>query len=93
VRNLKAVIEWTDTGLVMRNVETFDLPPKTEVEMSFPVPLSPKPAGTVEETFVLISAYKCRDCGFETESFDLMMEHQRSKTLWQRIRRRFIKKR
>jgi len=90
VLKLKAIIEWADTGVAVRMIEGFDLPPKTGVEMSFPLPLSPKPTGMVEETFVLISAYKCKDCGFETESFDLMMEHQRSKTLWQRVRR-FIK--
>ena len=105
MRKLMAIVEWTDAGVavrqmegfeerteagvVVRSMEEFDLPGRTTVKMSFPLPLSPKPVGTAEETFILISAYRCIDCGFETESPDLMKEHQRSgkHTLWQRIRR------
>lgn len=78
MRKLRAIVVWTATGADVRNIEGFDIPPRTKVEMRFPVPPSPKPVGTVEETFVLISAFRCMDCSFETESFDLMSQHQKS---------------
>jgi hypothetical protein len=75
-RNLRAIIEWTDKGPEVKTIESFDLPPRTGLEMAFPLPLEPKPIGTIEETVVLISAYRCLDCDFQSESFDVMMEHQ-----------------
>ena len=65
------------------------MPPRTTVEMSIGLPLEAKPPGVVEEAFVSISAYNCIDCGFTTESFGLMMEHQESgkHSLKQKIKR------
>jgi len=88
-KKLRAIIQWCPDGPAIQTIEGFDLPPRTTVEMSFGLPHNAKPSGVVEETFVYISAYKCIDCGFNTDSFDLMAEHQESRkhSLKQKIKR------
>ena len=88
-RNLKAIIEWTETGSVVKTTETFSLPSRTSVELMLSVPLSPKAPGVIEEVSASISAYRCIDCDFETQSFEIMEEHQKSgkHSLWRRIKR------
>jgi len=77
-KRLKAIIKWTARGADIHTIEGYDLPPRTSVEMSFGMPQEVKPPGVVEEVLVYISAYKCMDCSFSTESFDAMMQHQKS---------------
>lgn len=77
-KRVKAIIKWTARGGEIQTIEGFDLPPRTSVDMSFGIPLEAKPQGTVEEVLVYISAYNCMDCDFSTESFNEMMQHQKS---------------
>ncbi len=75
---LKAIIEWTDSGGEIKIMEGFTLPPRTKVIFSVPIPPIPKPPGVTEDITVLISSFRCIDCGFETESYSDMEEHQKT---------------
>ena len=76
-KRVRAIIKWAAEGFSVQNIEGFDLPPRTVINMSFAIPLERKPPGVVEEALVYISDYKCVDCGFSTEFFDAMMQHQK----------------
>jgi len=90
-RNLKASLEWSENSVLVKTIDTFDLPPRTSVELVFPVPLDRKAPGLIEEVTVSISAYKCLDCTFVTTSLGIMKEHQKSgkHSLGRRIKRFF----
>ncbi|KKN86956.1 hypothetical protein LCGC14_0262250 [marine sediment metagenome] len=75
---IKAIIEWTEHGLVLKVNERIDLPPRTALDLAFPVPRVPKAPGVIEETTVFIRGYRCLDCAFATQSLENMRAHQRS---------------
>jgi len=77
-RTLKAIIKWSHIGGEIKIMEGFTLPRRTKVNFSVPIPPIPKPPGVTEEITVLISSYTCMDCGFETESYGIMEDHQKS---------------
>lgn len=86
---MKAIIEWTEAGVVVKLNEIVVLPPRTTVEFAFPVPLVQKAPGVIEETTVLIHGYRCLDCAFATQSLENMQAHQQSgrHSLMRRIKR------